>query len=125
MLFTMSSPSQTWGRWRWPSARALHPIACCEGWAVLQVEREAQGLKRTAETLEGRTAALSQQLAQQRAQADQRLFAAQQETDKVCTRLSLSRSMLLRPGAAASTRIMCLQRARGCVAAVLRRCKTA
>lgn len=48
----------------------------------VQVEREAQGLKRTTEALEGRTAALSEQLAAQRSQADQRLFAAQQETDQ-------------------------------------------
>ena len=46
------------------------------------MEREAQGLKRTTEALEGRTAALSEQLAAQRSQADQRLFAAQQETDQ-------------------------------------------
>ena len=75
-----------------------------------QVEREAQGLKRTTETLEGRTAALSQQLAQQRAAADQRLFAAQQETDQVRARGS-GPCMACAGGTAydRSSRYVCLQ----------------
>lgn len=80
-----------------------------------QVEREAQGLKRTTETLEGRTAALSQQLAQQRAAADQRLFAAQQETDQVRARDSNPR-MACAAGMACALlfRFVCLQVATGC-----------
>ncbi len=60
----------------------LEPLQASAAGAGAQVEREAQGLKRTTEALEGRTAALGEQLAAQRAQADQRLFAAQQETDQ-------------------------------------------
>ena len=81
-----------------------------------QVEREAQGLKRTTETLEGRTAALSQQLAQQRAEADQRLFAAQQDTDQVRARRSGPRMACAAGLACArSLRFMCLKISTACL----------
>ena len=84
MLFSPGPPADGEGS----SLLVLPSGACDKVRAVPQVEREAQGLKRTTETLEGRTAALSQQLAQQRAAADQRLFAAQQDTDQVRARRS-------------------------------------
>ncbi len=48
-----------------------------------QVEGEAKSLKKMTEALEGRTQALTDQLAKQRAEYAQKLFEAQQEVNQV------------------------------------------
>lgn len=63
----------------WAEVRSLR----CYG--LWQVEGEAKSLKKVTETLEGRTQALTDQLAKQRADFSQRLFEAQQEVNEVCS----------------------------------------
>ncbi len=48
------------------------------------MEGEASSLKKLTESLEGRTQALTDQLAKQRSDFAQRLFEAQQEVNQVC-----------------------------------------
>lgn len=79
VLLVLWVPPTTYVMVCWAEVRSLR----CHG--LWQVEGEAKSLKKVTQALEGRTQALTDQLAEQRADFSQRLFEAQQEVNEVCS----------------------------------------